>query len=411
MRKQMTTEEGAVGDNFMDLAYKTRLLVIHPSPRKPLYADPRTSWGIFRAVASFSSLYPFSNKSSLCFIFWEIPALPEEQKTGRNPASLTLGRRWNAFRVAPNSTRTLDLRVIRLSATQPSGLDPNTKGGSMRTPISYYGGKQSLAAIILGLIPEHRIYCEPFLGGAAVFFTKPPSKVEVVNDTNSELINFYEVVKQDFISLEKEIAISLHSRNKHRQAEVIYANPDMFDRVKRAWAVWMLANSSYGCALNGGFGYDRTGTTSKKLKNKREAFTEAYAIRLQQTQIECCDALRVIRGRDVSDAFFYIDPPYVGADQGHYDGYSQEDFDNLLKLLETIQGKFLLSSFKNTSLNEFIKRNGWHTTAIKMACSMTSHAVQPREKVEVLTANYPITVQLDERSKKRLVNGAEAIED
>jgi DNA adenine methylase len=281
----------------------------------------------------------------------------------------------------------------------------------MRTPISYYGGKQTLSAIILGLIPEHRIYCEPFLGGAAVFFAKKPSKVEIINDTNCELINFYEVLKHDFTSLEKEIAISLHSRKKHHQAQVIYANPEMFDRVKRAWAVWMLANSSYGCKLDGGFGYDRIGGTSKKLNNKREAFTEDYAIRLQQTQIECCDALRIIRSRDTPDAFFYIDPPYVGSDQGHYDGYTQEDFDSLLKLLETIKGKFLLSSFKNDSLNEFTKRNGWYSAALKMMSSMTNRAVQPRDKVEVLTANYPISEKIDGRSKKRLVSGKEKTGD
>ncbi len=155
----------------------------------------------------------------------------------------------------------------------------------MKTPLSYYGGKQQLAARILKLIPEHRIYCEPFLGGAAIFFAKQPSPVEVINDTNGELINFYEVLQRDFSSLEKEIAISLHSRRQHRHAEVIYANPEMFDRVKRAWAVWTLANISYGCKLNGCFGYDRTGSTSKKMANKRSAFSVDYAIRLRQAQI------------------------------------------------------------------------------------------------------------------------------
>jgi DNA adenine methylase len=169
----------------------------------------------------------------------------------------------------------------------------------------------------------------------------------------------------------------------------------------------MMANSSYGCMLDSSFGYDRMGGASKKLKNKRESFTEDYATRLQQTQIECRDALRVIRSRDMPDSFFYNDPPYVGADQGHYDGYSQEDFDSLPKLLETIKGKFLLSSFKNDSLNEFTKRNEWHSAALKMFCSMTNRSVQPRDKVEVLTANYPISVKLDERSKKRLASGEE----
>jgi DNA adenine methylase len=277
----------------------------------------------------------------------------------------------------------------------------------VKTPISYYGGKQTLASIILGLIPEHRIYCEPFLGGAAVFFVKQPSRIEVINDTNGELINFYEVCRQDFSALEKEIAISLHSRKKHHEAQIIYNNPEMFGRIKRAWAVWMLANSSYGCMLDATFGYDRTGGTSKKLCNKREEFTVDYAIRLQRVQIECCDALRIIRSRDTEEAFHYLDPPYVGADQGHYDGYSQEDFDNLLRLLETIKGKFLLSSYRNKSLSEFTTRNGWHTVGIKMASSMTNRAMRPRDKIEVLTANYPITVKFDEHSKKQLVSESE----
>jgi DNA adenine methylase len=278
----------------------------------------------------------------------------------------------------------------------------------MRTPLSYYGGKQQLAKTILGLIPEHRLYCEPFLGGAAVFFAKEPSKVEIINDTNGEIINFYEVMQRDFSALEKEVAISLHSRKRHRQARVIYENPEMFDRVKRAWAVWMLANSSYGCALDGGYGYDRTGGTSKKLDNKRASFSIDYAIRLQRTQIECCDALRIIQSRDTPDAFFYIDPPYVGADQGHYDGYTQEDFDNLLKLLKGLKGKFLLSSFRNENLREITKRNRWHTLELKMACSMTHGQKVKRQKVEVLTANYPISVKLDERCKKELVSEDDA---
>lgn len=107
----------------------------------------------------------------------------------------------------------------------------------LKTPISYYGGKQKLAATIVSLIPRHTLYCEPFIGGAAVFFAKKASEIEVINDTNRELINFYRVAKNDFVSLEKEIRISLHSRDLHRKASVIYNNPDMFTELKRAWSV------------------------------------------------------------------------------------------------------------------------------------------------------------------------------
>jgi DNA adenine methylase len=273
------------------------------------------------------------------------------------------------------------------------------EGGRMKTPLSYYGGKQQLANIILGLIPPHRLYCEPFLGGAAIFFAKEPSKVEIINDTNGEIVNFYEVLQRDFTALEKEVAITLHSRDRHRQARVIYENPDMFDRIKRAWAIWLLANSSYGCMLDSGFGYDRTGGTSKKLANKRANFSIDYAVRLQRVQIECCDALKIIRSRDIANAFFYLDPPYVGSDQGHYDGYTQEDFDALLGVLEKLQGKFLLSSFRNKTLTDFARRNNWHTLELKMTCSMTHGYKTQRGKIEMLTANYPIKAP-DKPSRK-----------
>ncbi len=68
----------------------------------------------------------------------------------------------------------------------------------MKTPITYYGGKQKLASTIVPLIPEHTLYNEPFAGGAAIMFAKEPSELEVLNDTNKELINFYKVLQQDF---------------------------------------------------------------------------------------------------------------------------------------------------------------------------------------------------------------------
>ena len=64
----------------------------------------------------------------------------------------------------------------------------------MKTPVSCYGGKQKLATKICSLIPEHTLYSEPFIGGGAIFFAKEPSPVEVLNDTNKELMNFYKVV-------------------------------------------------------------------------------------------------------------------------------------------------------------------------------------------------------------------------
>ncbi len=262
----------------------------------------------------------------------------------------------------------------------------------MKPPITYYGGKQKLAPKILPLIPEHTLYCEPFFGGGAVFFAKPPSEIEVINDTNGELINFFKVIKNSFAELECEIQSTLHSRKLHAQAEVIYKNSELFTDIKRAWALWVLASQSYASKLNGSWGYDRKENKSgKQLSEKRIAFTKHYSERLEKAQIECSDALRVIESRDSKESFFYCDPPYFNSHQGHYKGYSEKDFEKLLSLLANIKGRFLLSSYPSDILEKYSKKNGWFTYSLDVALSLASakNATRTR-KTEMLTANYVV---------------------
>lgn len=267
------------------------------------------------------------------------------------------------------------------------------KETNLKTPTSYYGGKQNLVKTIIPLFPKHKLYAEPFVGGGAIFWAKPKSDVEVINDVNRELVNFYEVVQNEFVELEKYIRISLHSRSLHNDATVVYNNPHMFSRIKRAWSIWVLAAQSFSSMLDGSFGYDKQkGTTSQKITNKREGFTLDYSIRIQNVNIECTDAIRIINSRDFKDAFFYCDPPYFNSDCGHYDGYSRDDFENLLKALSKIEGKFLLSSYPSDILNEYTKANGWYTKKLEQTVTVANNCGKPnKKKIEVITANYDIS--------------------
>jgi DNA adenine methylase len=262
---------------------------------------------------------------------------------------------------------------------------------AVKTPITYYGGKQNLVNVILPMIPRHRLYCEPFAGGAAVFFAKPPSESEILNDLNPEIINFYEVLKTDFDALAAEVGASLYSRKLHHNAYVVYANPDMFDRVKRAWAVWYLAATSFGSMLGVGWGSDLFGKRVGAFNNKKAEFNESLSRRLGNTRFENCYACKIIKAYDAEGSFFYTDPPYVGADQGHYAGYTQKHFDALLETLAYVKGKFLLSSYPNGALSEFVQKNGWYQVEARMNNIMAS-TTSGRfvEKIEVLTANYRI---------------------
>lgn len=259
----------------------------------------------------------------------------------------------------------------------------------MKTPVTYYGGKQKLVSTILPLFPEHVLYTEPFAGGAALFFSKEPSEIEVLNDLNSELINFYKVMQQDFISLQKKINITLHSRRQHKDASVMYNNPHLFDSLDRAWAVWVLASQSFASMIDGSWGYDKSrNTTTKKIINKSIQFTEEFAIRLQNVQLECADALYIIKSRDHAQAFHYEDPPYFNSDCGHYGGYTIHHFEELLKVNTTLEGKFLLSSYPSELLSKYVKRYGWYQKTVEQRVSVNKGA--GKVKVECMTANYPI---------------------
>lgn len=243
---------------------------------------------------------------------------------------------------------------------------------------------------ILPLIPVHTTYTEAFAGGAALFFAKQPSKVEVINDTNGCLVDFYRCVQNDFERLNKLAQASLHSRKQYVHARFVLENPVHFPRIKRAWAVWLLSVVGFSSKLNGGFGYDvKANRVAKKLAGKKAAFGLDLAERVAFTQIECTDALRVIRSRDGEETFHYVDPPYVGSNCGHYEGYTEEDFKALLEQLSEVKGKFLLSSYSSPLLAEFVVKHGWHQREFEKTIAVSGKNPK-RKKIEVLTANYPI---------------------
>lgn len=111
------------------------------------------------------------------------------------------------------------------------------------------------------------------------------------------------------------------------------------------------------------------------------------AIKLQNVQLECADALYIIHARDREDSFFYVDPPYYNSNMGHYDGYSINDYEELLQTLSNIKGKFMLSSYPSQILTQYTKQYGWKTKSFDSKVSVNVKAKR-KIKTEVLTMNY-----------------------
>lgn len=260
----------------------------------------------------------------------------------------------------------------------------------MKPPLTYFGGKQKLAKTIVSLIPAHTAYVELFFGGGAVFFAKEPAKTEIINDINDAVVNFYHVCKTQFPELQKRIAYTLHARTEYNKAaDILKDNTDTYTPVERAWAVWVQSNMSFCGKMLHGFRVSAKENIAKRTVNKISRSTDEICQRLQNTQIESRDALKIIQFYDTPDTFFYLDPPYPDTEQGFYKGYSTDDFKNLLEVLAHIKGKFLLSSFHYDYLDTYTAKNSWQKIEIQMNKDMANLSSKVK-KTEVLTANYPI---------------------
>jgi len=243
----------------------------------------------------------------------------------------------------------------------------------MKPPFSYYGGKQRLASKIVRLIPKHTVYVEPFAGGAAVFFAKPRSDVtntnhyrEVLNDIDGDIVNFYRVLqdKKKAEELIWRLQFTPYSLEEHQLSMVISKNPSGFNEVERAWAFFVDINMSFAYKRGGGWRrcvYSENPACT--WHNRCSRLSESLE-RMAGVYIEHLDAIECISKWDAPQTLFYLDPPYVGTEQGHYSGYTQEDFEELIDTLEQCQGSFLLSCYDNPAIPKH-----WERFEFKAYCS------------------------------------------
>ena len=190
---------------------------------------------------------------------------------------------------------------------------------------------------ILPVIPAHDTYIEPFAGGLAVFLAKERVKLEVVNDLNHEVGNFYLYVREHYESLLREMSDYLHSTDIFR-AFLENQGLTELQRVARWFLLKVSSFSGYGDTFaRDPRGY--RGYTPEKFESKIAELHE----RLRGVVIDSRDWERVVKFYDKPSAFIYFDPPYCTGDSGIYDAFSPNDMERLRNELYTLKGKWLLS--------------------------------------------------------------------
>jgi DNA adenine methylase len=239
----------------------------------------------------------------------------------------------------------------------------------IRPIIRYHGSKWSIAPWVISYIPKHKVYVEPYGGGASLLLRKSRAHEEVYNDLDSDIVNLFRVVRDNGEELKRLLALTPFSRQEYLEA--YKPTDDPIERARRTLIRGYMGRASTGATgkisdtgrIVTGFRAKtvNSGKTAAKLWNSYPELLQAIIERLKGVVIENKDALEVIKQHDSPQTLFYIDPPYVLAtrDEGTDYRYEMTDQDHitLSERLNKVTGSVIVSGYHSELYNELYK--GW----------------------------------------------------
>jgi len=229
-------------------------------------------------------------------------------------------------------------------------------------PFPWYGGKYSYTSFVYENLADTHRYVEPFCGSSVVLINKPQAPVETINDLNSNVVNFFEVLQTDKEELIERLKYTPYSREVFEKAK----KQEYTDNIQQAIYFLVRTTQSYSC--NGrswakSTKVARRGKSQKvSLWQKRREYVEQTAERIAEVQIENKDAKYVCETYDTDETTFYCDPPYppdCRKEKSVYDYEMGEDeHRELADVLTNLDGYVALSSYESELLNELY--DGWN---------------------------------------------------
>lgn len=274
-------------------------------------------------------------------------------------------------------------------------------------PIKWHGGKSYLASWIIDQFPSRTRYThynEPFAGGLSVLFAHDPNgKSEAVNDLNSDLTIFWQVLAHEELS-ERFIKamscvplgnLSFEQSKAATQAQVVAYDSWAGMALHRASAFFIRYRQS-----RQGLGKDYCTPTVRTRRGMNEnvsawlsavdGLPEAHQ-RLRRVEIRNMAAVDFIKVYDHEKALFYLDPPYMHETRVTTKDYehemSAEKHRELLDCLRSIKGMFLLSGYPNALYSQYALESGWRVEHREID-NKASSKKSKQKKTETLWMNY-----------------------
>ncbi|MBI3184627.1 MAG: DNA adenine methylase [Myxococcales bacterium] len=255
-------------------------------------------------------------------------------------------------------------------------------------------GKKLLAKRIVAAIPKHRVYVEPFAGGAQVFWAKEPSEVEVLADRDPEIAFAFRFVKN--LTPAKLARLKRRSwvGDAERFRKLYESEPE--DDVERFYRFAYLAYFSFNKLRRGTMPDKHIGVEARFIDR-----LEKFAPRLKNVVVRCADYEDVVDEFDAPDTFLFLDPPYPGyeAEVGH-DDWDEKRFG---KALRRIDGKFLVTyGTRSEGTDQLFK--GFHVARWRHTSGVGAHQGQGLGKsVTLVATNYRLEKAAEPQERQMLL--------
>jgi DNA adenine methylase len=231
-------------------------------------------------------------------------------------------------------------------------------------PFQYYGSKARMLKYIYAHFPPHAAYdnfIDVFGGSGIVVLNKKPSKLDVFNDINGDIGNFFHVLREHEDELIRRLKFTPYSRNEFARARILEKSTS--DRIERARLWFVVSSMRFSGAKQGGWSYIRErsqmwGMSGVDRFKRNVDGLYAIAERMRCIQVEAMDGIAVLRTYDTTRTVFYLDPPYhpdVAKDGYYGHTMSARDHEYMVTRLAALQGHVILSGYDVSAYNRLLK--------------------------------------------------------
>jgi len=264
---------------------------------------------------------------------------------------------------------------------------------TIRPPVKWHGGKRYLAKRIIKHFPNHRIYLEPFGGGASVLLNKAPVEVEVYNDIDLRITRLFRVLRDHGDKFLEKVQLIPYSQVEFEAAACYPPGATELEMAIYDFVRW---RQSFG-----GKGQSWSYTTARArggMAGDVNAWWTAIdglpevINRIRRVQILCQSALEAIPRFDHPEGLIYCDPPYVhsvretNSRSVYHAEMSDDEHRKLALVLRKCKASVIVSGYPSPLYEEIY--SGWRTVTFNIA----NHAAGGKKKAretECLWMNFP----------------------